>query len=239
MNIFVFVTLLSDPAEYDPDNLDSVTVTPFDLAAIQEAIRLKQDSEDSVTVAFVGPAHLDPVIRKLISADVDEAVHLKVDDDIFEKADAFTIATALGNFLNDKEHDLILFGKQQESLVAGLPHITAELLNIPCVTSCKSFDLNEEELSIYRSSDNSTEKVLTSLPCVIELEKESIIPFKTSLLRLLKSQFRRVSTEQASVGDPKIELLKLESRPQRKQKFFTREQIHDLIKTLKEEEKVI
>ncbi|MBT5022621.1 hypothetical protein HOK51_03515 [Candidatus Woesearchaeota archaeon] len=240
MNIIVFVTLKLNEAEIDPDKIQEVEVNSFDIGAINEALRLKENVGARVTVAVVGPDYVESAIRKLISSEVDDAVHLVVDDAAFEKADAHTIATALGNFLHEKEFDLLLFGKQGSGLINGLPQITAEMLNLPCVTDCNDFIINDKEVECNRKTDSFREKVATSIPCLLELNSqfEGGVA-KSSLFKLLKAQFKSVSVHPSPTSDPKVELVKLEDFPPRKQKVFSRDEIPDLLKVLRDEEKVL
>ncbi|MBT7902659.1 hypothetical protein HN587_02275 [Candidatus Woesearchaeota archaeon] len=239
MNIFVFASLLPNHAEFDPDKLQKVKLSAFDSGVLETAILLKHQFEGSVTLAVFGPKYVEPAIRKLISGDIDSAVHLLVDDETFETADAFSIATAFGNFLNDKEFDLVLFGKNDANLINGLPQITAEMINLPCVTNCRNIKIEDDDVTLNRKSDVGVEKILTSLPCVVEFDHERTDLPKSSLLKLLKAQFKRVETEDAATAHPKVELVKLEDHPARKQKFFTRDEIPHLVSILKDEEKVI
>ncbi|MGE5587736.1 MAG: electron transfer flavoprotein subunit beta/FixA family protein [Clostridia bacterium] len=118
-------------------------INPFDMYAIEEALRIRERHGGKITVITMGPPQAEEALRQALALGADEAVLLS--DRTFAGADtlatSYTLAKAIeksGGF------DLIVCGKQASDGDTGQvgPEV-AENLNIPHVTYVRKI----EELS--------------------------------------------------------------------------------------------
>lgn len=174
-------------------------MNPFDEYALETALRLKDSFGDdaTITVFSLGDDSVKNVVKKAIAAGADEA--FIVNDPAILQADPAGRATALSAAVKSLAPNacVVLFG--QASLDDGMAQtgpMTAELLNWPSITACKSAEGVAEQLTALRVTERGVETHTVSLPAVLcmmkcdyELRSSNIkgvmkanktqIPFKT------------------------------------------------------------
>jgi len=151
--------------------VDSV-INPFDLYAVEEGLRLREQFGGTVTVLSMGPPQVAETLREAISMGADRAVLLSDID--FAGADtlatSYTLARAIkkiGRF------DLVICGKQAvDGDTAHVGPSLAEKLGIPHV-SCiiKMHEVTDKYMVTGRMTEEGTEKVKISLPGLITVSK--------------------------------------------------------------------
>ena len=89
-------------------------VNPYDLFALEEALRLKDQYGGRVTVLTMGPPMAEAALRKAISYGADDAV--LVTDRAFAGSDtlatSYALASAISQISKDMPVDLVFTGKQ-------------------------------------------------------------------------------------------------------------------------------
>jgi len=86
-------------------------VNPFDMYAIEEAIRLKEKFGGAVTVVTMGPPQAEEALREAISLGADEAV--LVSDRAFAGSDTWATSYTLSRTIQKiGKFDIIICGKQ-------------------------------------------------------------------------------------------------------------------------------
>ena len=89
-------------------------VNPFDLFALEEALRIKDKTGAKVTVLTMGPPPAEEALRKCLSFGADHAI--LITDKVFSGADtlatSFVLASALRTLNERQPLDLIFTGKQ-------------------------------------------------------------------------------------------------------------------------------
>ena len=100
-----------------------------DAYALEEAVRLKEQSGGEVVVCAAGPARVLQVLREALARGADRAIH--VESDSLATADSLKLAQALAEALRAEEPDLILTGLQSDDQGFGQTGVVlAELLGI-------------------------------------------------------------------------------------------------------------
>ena len=100
-----------------------------DAYALEEALRLKEQSGGEVVVCAAGPARVLQVLREALARGADRAIH--VESDSLATADSLKLAQALAEALRAEEPDLILTGLQSDDQGFGQTGVVlAELLEI-------------------------------------------------------------------------------------------------------------
>lgn len=170
-------------------------INPFDLNAIEEALRLKDKWGGKVVALSMGPPQVEESLREAISMGVSEGVLLQ--DKAFQGADtlatSFTLARGikrLGDF------DLVLCGKQAiDGDTAQVGPELAEMLNIPVVSCVRKIDYQPENsmLRVERVFEDGYEVVEVSLPCLLTVTKEINEPRCATLRGVLLARNKEIT----------------------------------------------
>jgi len=117
------------------DNLNYV-VNPYDEFAVEEALQIREKFGGSVTLVTVGPERSKEALKSCLAVGSDEAYHLW--DESFEGSDSLGIAKILKSFIDQREYDMILRGKQGvDNDNSQVGAILAELLDLPAINMNK------------------------------------------------------------------------------------------------------
>ncbi|HLD82642.1 MAG TPA: electron transfer flavoprotein subunit beta/FixA family protein [Candidatus Omnitrophota bacterium] len=186
-------------------------INPFDMYAIEEALRLKEKFTGKATVISMGPPQAEAALREALSLGIDEAI--LVCDRAFAGSDtwatSYTLSQAIKKIGN---YDLILCGKQAsdgDTAQVG-PGISAHL-DIPQVTYVKKIEevnphtncnTNETKIGVgvkggsmrvERMMEEGFEIIETPLPALITVVKEINEPRLPSLKGLMRAKSAKVS----------------------------------------------
>lgn len=164
-------------------------INPFDLYAIEEAIRIKEKIGGSVTVISMGPPQAEEALREAIAMGADRA--FLISSMTFAGAD--TLATSYTLAMGIKyagRFDLIICGKQAidgDTAQVG-PGIAAHL-NIPEITFVRKIDeITDKYILAERMVEGGYEILKSPLPCLISVVKEINIPRLPSLKGKMNSK---------------------------------------------------
>ncbi|GFP36027.1 electron transfer flavoprotein beta subunit, partial [Candidatus Hakubella thermalkaliphila] len=148
-------------------------VNPFDIHAIEEALRLKDRFGGRVTVISMGPSQARESLKKAISYGVDEAI--LISDRAFAGADTLATSYVLAQTIRaigDKEPvDLVLCGKQAidgDTAQVG-PGIATRLgiSQLTYVVKIRSIDLEKKEIVVERQLEGGREALRAELPALL------------------------------------------------------------------------
>src|SRR4030042_2103563 len=109
-------------------------INPFDVNAIEEAVRIKEKRGGKVTVMTMGPPQAEEALRTALAMGADESILLT--DMAFAGSDTWATAKTLAKAIKKiGEYDLILFGKQAiDGDTAQVGPEVAEALCLPQIT---------------------------------------------------------------------------------------------------------
>lgn len=164
-------------------------VNPFDMYAIEEALRMREQHGGKVTVITMGPPQAEEALRQALALGADEAVLLS--DRAFAGADtlatSYTLARAvekLGGF------DLVVCGKQaMDGDTAQVGPEVAENLDIPHVTYVRKIEeLSPAYIRVQRMIEEGYEVVESPLPALITVVKEINEPRMPSIKGMLRAK---------------------------------------------------
>ena len=147
-------------------------MNPFDLYALETALRIKAQTGAETTVLTMGPPQCEKVVREAFMMGVDRGVIMS--DRAFGGADvlmtSFTLAKGVAK---TGPYDLIVCGKQTtDGDTAQVGAEMAEWLGIPHVVNVKSIDSLEQgsvSLTVDLPDCEVAERV--PYPCLITVEK--------------------------------------------------------------------
>lgn len=151
------------------EGVESV-INPFDLYAIETALRLKEKLKDvHITVISMGPPQAEEIIKKAISMGVDEG--FLVSDRKFAGADTVSTSKTLARAIKEKvpDVDLIICGQfaiDGDTAQTG-PSI-AQQINIPQVTYVKEITgFKDGFITVNREVEDGVEVVKVQLPALL------------------------------------------------------------------------
>ncbi|HIZ44523.1 MAG TPA: electron transfer flavoprotein subunit beta/FixA family protein [Firmicutes bacterium] len=150
---------------------------PYDLYAIEAALRLREKLGGTVTAITMGPAQAEEMMRDAYSMGVDHAVILS--DKKFAGSDvlatSYTLSqgiTALGDF------DLIICGKQTtDGDTAQIGPALAEHLHLPHTAWVSEIcEATDTFIRVRQNLTSYTQVSEMEYPCVITVDKDMVVP---------------------------------------------------------------
>ena len=138
----------------------------FDANAVEEALRLKADSDTEVVVVSMGPARAADSLRKALAMGADRAV--LISDDAAAGSDLVATSSVLAKALERESPDLVLFG-QQASHADGavLWAAVAERLRRPVVSQAMELSLVDGSVRVKRQTEFGYDVIEAPLPAVV------------------------------------------------------------------------
>lgn len=152
-------------------------MNPYDLFALETALRIKQETNATLKVITMGPSQAKQVIEESFMMGADEGAIIS--DRKFAGADvlatSYTISQGIKKIGNPQ---IIICGKQTtDGDTAQVGPEIAEFLNIPHVTNVtKILDIKEESIVVEVDMPNTLEVCEVKYPCLITVEKDIFQP---------------------------------------------------------------
>ncbi len=199
-------------------------INPFDMYAIEEAIRLKEKYGGKVTALTMGPPQAEAALREAISLGVDEAI--LVSDRAFAGSDTYATSYTLAMALRKiGDATLILCGKQaSDGDTAQVGPGMATHLNMAQITYVRKIEeLDENHIVAERLLESGYEVIESELPCLLTVVKEINEPRLPSLKGKMAARKAQITTWTASDIDADPEMLGLDGSPTKVVKIFTPE----------------
>src|SRR6478752_2247767 len=138
----------------------------FDANAVEEALRLKGDSDTEVVAVSLGPEKAMDSLRKALAMGADRAV--LVSDDAAVGSDLVATSRALAKALEREEADLVLFGQQSsDSDGAVLWAAVADRLRRPLVSQVADLTIDGGSVTGKRQTEFGYDVIAAPLPAVV------------------------------------------------------------------------
>lgn len=151
-------------------------INPYDLFALEEAMRLRDKFGGEVTVLTMGPPSAEDSLRKALTFGVDRAVLLT--DRFFAGSDtlatSFALATAITKIGETwGKPDIVFTGKQTidgDTAQVG-PGIAKRLglMQVTYVAKVAEYDAEERTVTLERRAEGGTQVLKSKLPCLIAM----------------------------------------------------------------------
>jgi electron transfer flavoprotein beta subunit len=174
------------------DGVDT-KMNPYDLFALETALRLKEEFGGSVKVITMGPPQADEVIKEAYMMGADEGVLLT--DRKFAGADVLATAYTLSQGIQKMgQYDLIITGKQTtDGDTAQVGPEIAEYLKIPHVANIlKIIEVQKDHIVVEMDMPETIEIARVKLPCLLSVEKDIHEPRLPSYKRKVATRDRPV-----------------------------------------------
>ncbi|MFB9982579.1 electron transfer flavoprotein subunit beta/FixA family protein [Mesorhizobium newzealandense] len=151
-------------------------INPYDLFALEEALRLRDAYGGEVTVLSMGPPMAENALRKALSYGADRAVLLT--DRYFAGSDTLATSFALSQAIAKVGEtfgtpDIVFTGKQTidgDTAQVG-PGIAKRLglLQLTYVAKIASIDLAAREINVERRCEGGMQLLKSRLPCLVAM----------------------------------------------------------------------
>ncbi len=174
------------------DGIDS-KLNPYDLYALETALRLKKEKSATVKAISMGPPQAGQVIREAYMMGVDEGVLLT--DRKFAGADVLATAYALSQGIRQGGMpDLIICGKMTtDGDTAQVGPEIAEFLDIPHVANVlRILEVGADAITVEMDMAATVEVARIQYPCLITVEKGIYQPRLPSFRLKLQTKDRPV-----------------------------------------------
>jgi electron transfer flavoprotein beta subunit len=213
-----------DPSTKRLDRAGEGALNHFDANAVEEALRLKGDSDTEVVVVSLGPAKAADSLRKALAMGADRAV--LVSDDAAAGSDLVATSKLLAGALEKEGADLVLFGQQaSDSDGAVLWAAVAERLRRPVVSQAAELSVDGGSVKVKRQTEFGYDVIEAPLPAVVAVSdaiNEPRYPSLKGIMGAKKKPFDTLSLADVGVdaGDAgesgsKTEVLGLSEPPSR------------------------
>ena len=187
-----------DPSSKRLDRSGEGALNHFDANAVEEALRLKGDSDTEVVVVSIGPAKAADSLRKALAMGADRAV--LVSDDAVAGSDLVATSKVLAKTLERENADLVLFGQQaSDGDGAVLWAAVAERLQRPVVSQVAELKLQDGSLRLKRQTEFGYDVIEAPLPAVIAVSDAINEPRYPSLKGIMGAKKKPFDT--LSLGD--------------------------------------
>jgi electron transfer flavoprotein beta subunit len=185
-------------------------INPYDLFALEEALRIKDKFGGFVTVITMGPPQAEAALRKALSFGADDAI--LVTDRAFAGADtlatSFALASAIRQIEKNMPVDLVFTGKQTiDGDTAQVGPGVAKRLGLELLTyisSIVSVNTDRKEIVVQRRSEGGVQVLKTRLPSLVTmLEGSNEMRFATmpNMIRAARTTIKKWDRVAAGIED--------------------------------------
>lgn len=201
-------------------------INPFDMYALEEAVRLKERFGAKTVVITMGPPQAQDVLREAISLGIDEAI--LVSDRAFAGSDTWATSLVLAKAIEKTgEFDLVLCGKQaSDGDTAQVGPGIATHLNLPQATYVRKIDTIHIDTAphvivVERLLEEGYEMLELEMPALLTVVKEINEPRLPSLkgkMRAKSAQITNWTNKDLGIDEKEIGL---KGSPTQVVKIFT------------------
>ncbi|MAV90725.1 MAG: electron transfer flavoprotein subunit beta [Bdellovibrionaceae bacterium] len=223
-------------------------MNPYDEFAVEEALKLKTTTSDTVVVLSAGPkSRVVDSLRTALAMGADEAVVI----DAPETIDCYLAAKLLAETIK-KEGDvrMVFTGKLAiDGNGSSVGQMVAEFLEVPHAGVVSKLDFTEGQVVVERDVEGGAKEVFQlKTPCVISANKGLNTPRYASLPGIMKAKkkpLKELTAADLGLNDlmPKMKFKNFELPPEKPPvkmiEGSPQEQAHKLVDLLMNEAKVL
>jgi electron transfer flavoprotein beta subunit len=186
-----------DPATKRLDRSGEGAINPFDVHAVEEALRIKEAHGGEVVIVSMGPQRAQDSIRKALAMGADAA--LLVTDEAAAGSDLVATTNALAAALEQEGAELILFGQQAgDSDGAVLWAAVADRLRLPVVSQVAELRVEDGKVSGKRQTEFGYDVIEAPLPAVLAVSDAINEPRYPSLKGIMGARSKPQRTVSAA-----------------------------------------
>jgi len=186
-----------------------MAINPFDLIALEEALRLRERGEASeVVVVCVGASLAQDVLRTALAMGADRAILI----DVANRVEPLCIAKLLKAVVDEEAPGLVIMGKQSiDGDASQTGQMLAALLDWPQATFISKLEITGDTALATREVDGGLQTLEANLPMVVTTDLRLNEPRYASLPNIMRAKSKplsiRASTDFAVDLSPRLEVL--------------------------------
>ncbi len=200
MDIFVCIKQVPATTQVQVDEKTGVLkrsgvaskMNPYDLYALETALRLREKHGGTVTVGTMGPPQAQDIIREAYMMGADRGYVFS--DRRLGGADVLATSYTLSQAIRSTgNYDLILCGKQTtDGDTAQVGPAIAEHMGIPHAAWVSRLDVNGNGVDACQQLQDVVETVHMPFPCLVTVEQDICMPRLPSLKRARETADRPI-----------------------------------------------
>lgn len=189
----------SSKVEVDPENgtlkrmgAESKT-NPYDLFALETALRIREKLGGTVTVLTMGPGQAESMIRDAYAMGADDGVILS--DRKFAGSDVLATSYTLSQGIRAiGGANLIICGKQTtDGDTAQIGPAIAEHLGMPHTAWVSEIcDVTAEDITVRQNLGSVTQVSKMNYPCLVTVDKDLVVPRLPSYRRMRDTREKEI-----------------------------------------------
>src|SRR5919201_4005372 len=182
-----------DPQTLRLDRSGEGALNHFDANAVEEALRLKGDSDTEVVAVSLGPQRALESLRKALAMGADRAV--LVSDDAAAGSDLVPTSAVLAAVLGREEPDLVLFGQQSsDGEGAVVWAAVADRLQKPLISQAAELEASDGKVKVKRQTEFGYDVIEAPLPAVVAVSDAINEPRYPSLKGIMGAKKKQQDT---------------------------------------------
>ncbi|MDE0092041.1 MAG: electron transfer flavoprotein subunit beta/FixA family protein [Oligoflexia bacterium] len=217
-------------------------ISPYDEFALEAALQLKQELQAQLVAITLGPERAKEALLTALALGADSAYHLLTDK---MPQDSLSISASLKTKIKELSNvSLIFCGKlSTDANNFAVPQMLAQLLGFPFISNVNKLEYKDSLFTLNRECGAGVEEVLQAkLPLLLSADKGLNTPRYPSLPGIMKAKKKPFHTEKITVEE-NIQLKTVSLPPEKKAPYIIEgsceEQVIELVKILKEKEKIL
>jgi electron transfer flavoprotein beta subunit len=191
-----------DPQTKRLDRSGEGALNPFDVNAVEEALRLKEADDGEVVIVSLGPERALEAMRRALAMGADRIV--LVADEAAAGSDLVATSRVLAAALERESPDLVLFGQQaNDADGAVLWAAVAERLQRPLISQVAELSLEDGKARGKRQTEYGYDVIDAPLPAVVAVSdaiNEPRYPSLKGIMGAKKKPQETVSLADLGVG---------------------------------------
>jgi electron transfer flavoprotein beta subunit len=224
-------------------------VNPYDEYALEEGLRLKEKLGGEVIVLSLGGGKIDEALRSTLALGADKAVVLREEN--YGGGDPLAVSAALAAMVKREGAEIVFCGKQAvDDDAMAVPAMLAERLGWSQATVVVRFEIaaDGKTATADREVEGGHEEVVLTLPAVIAAQKGLNEPRYANLKGIMAAKKKPIEAVTAadlglSPAASAVAVLEVtQPSTARKNRMLSgdaAEQVAELVRILREEEKLI
>jgi electron transfer flavoprotein beta subunit len=188
-----------DPATNRLDRSGDTELNPFDVHALEEAVRLREGGADveEIVAVCMGPPSAQRVLTKALALGADRAVLLT--DDALAGSDIAGTAYALAMTLRRQDPGLVLLGQQAaDGDCYVMAAAVADHLELPLVTQVAELRLDGGSLRAKRQTEHGYDVIEAPVPAVVSVSDAINTPRLPSIKAIMGAKKKPLETLSAA-----------------------------------------
>jgi len=188
-----------DPATNRLDRSGDSELNPFDLHALEEAVRIREGGADvgEIVAVCMGPASAQRALQKALALGADRAV--LVSDDSLAGSDIAGTAHVLAAVVAKQDADLVLLGQQAaDADCYVMAAAVADHLRRPLVTQVAELRLDGGTVKAKRQAEHGYDLIEAPLPAVVSVSDAINTPRLPSIKAIMGAKRKPLETVSAA-----------------------------------------